>query len=209
MTLTASQKCYEIIDQASRVRSSDYIGLQGREEFNAAAIHASELIFSAAVLLNDGHHAPALFLAITSFEEIAKIKAGHMRGWGQQVEEVKRGKDPLFSHTDKHKIALDPIVLIGNRLANTIGQQRVEEIFEGYADGTSSTLRESSLYFSRDKTSLKIPSVEICPKLTVEHILVAIELYADFFYFMTQAVSEACERLDVLFEEMAELYRAS
>jgi AbiV family abortive infection protein len=209
MTTQKSLACARLIDAAWKVRSADYIGLKGRDEFNAAALHVRDLITSASLLLESEHHAPATFLAIAAFEETAKIKAGHSRSWSDSVSDVKRSKDPLFKHADKHKIALDPILLIGNRLAKTIGKSRVDEIFAGYADGSFSGLRERSLYFSRDSTGLKLPATQISPKEAMEHVLIAIEIFADYFYFMTAEVSIACDQLDILFASIAERYAAS
>ena len=207
MTTPESLDCARLIDAACSVRSGDYIGLNGRDEFNAAAYHARDLIVSASHLLSIGQHAPATFLAITAFEEIAKIKAGHTRSWGHSVSDVKRSKDPLFNHTNKHKLAVDPILLIGSRLANAIGQTRVEEIFAGYADGSLSGLRERSLYFSRDSTGLKLPNAEVSTQEAMEHILISIEMFDDYFCFLTAEVSIACEELNALFDSIAQQYR--
>jgi len=207
MTTPDSLKCAQLIDTAWNVRSTDYVGLKNRDEFNAAAGHARDLIVSASQLLGFGQHAPAMFLAITAFEEIAKIKAGHARSYGHPVSDVKRNKDPLFKHSDKHKIAVDPILLIGTRLANTIGKSRVEEIFARYADGSLSRLRERSLYFSRDSSGLKLPAAEISPREAMEHILIAIEIFDDYFDFMTAEVSVACEQLNAVFDSVAERYK--
>lgn len=209
MATSDSLKCAQLVDAAWNVRSADYIGLQSREEFNAAVHHVRDLIRSASELLGSDHHAPAMFLAITAFEEIAKIKAGHARSWGHSVSDVKRSKDPLFRHTDKHKIAFDPVLLIGSRLARTIGKSRVEEIFARYADGTLSELRERSLYFSRDSSGLKVPATEIAARDAMEHVLIAIEMFDDYFDFMTKEVTIACEELNALFGSIADRYNAS
>lgn len=206
MVTQDSLNCARLIEAAWNVRSSDYVGLKSLDEFNSAAAHTRDLILSASQLLYFGQHAPATFLAITAFEEIAKIKAGHARSWGHTVSDVKRSKDPLFRHADKHKIAVDPVLLIGNRLANTIGNSRVEEIFAGYADGSLSGLRERSLYFSRDSTGLKVPATEISQQEAMEHILIAIEMFDDYFDFMTAEVSVACEQLNALFDAIAGRY---
>ena len=121
---------------------------------------------------------------------------------------MKRGKDPLFRHSDKHKIAVDPILLIGNRLANTIGKSRVDSIFDGYADGSLSSLREQSLYFSRDSVKLKLPAMEISRRDTMEHILIAIEMFDDYFDFMTAELSVSCDQLNEVFDKIAAMYNA-
>ena len=201
-----SRDSFSLAHDASKVRSAGFVGLKSAEEYNAAANHARDLIISAYHLLNHGYHAQAFFLAITSFEEIAKIFAGHSRSWGDSIPDVKRGKDPLFCHSDKHKIAVNPVLLIGTRLADTIGKSRVDEIFEGYADGSLSGLRERSLYFSRDGSGLKLPANEISPRDAMEHILIAIEMFDDYFDFMTAEVSVSCDQLNILFDAVASKY---
>jgi len=199
-------KSARLANAAWSVRSADYIGLQSRDEYNAAANHARDLILSSWHLLKEGYHAPSFFLAITAFEEIAKVRVGHARSWSNEVSDVKRGKDPLFRHSDKHKIAVDPILLIGTRLADTIGKSRVDSIFDGYADGSLSSLREQSLYFSRDSAKLKLPAIEISPRDTMEHILIAIEMFDDYFDFMTAELSVSCDRLNKVFDKIAAMY---
>jgi AbiV family abortive infection protein len=199
----------DLIVESCAVRSPDYTGLHDRGEFNAAAGHVRDLVVESIILLRAGAHARSLFLAVTAFEELAKIKVGHMRSQGRTTTDVKRGKDPLFNHASKHKIAFDPVLLIGKRLANSIGADRVREIFALYAGGTYSALRERSLYFSRGGDGLKLPSVEVTLTLAAEHVLIAIEAFDDFFDFMTQGVSEMCEQLNGLYPEVEGVYRRS
>ena len=140
---------------------------------------------------------------------MAKVKVGHSRSWGTTTSDVKRGKDPLFNHVSKHKIAFDPVLLIGKPLANSIGADRVSEIFSLYADGTYSPLREQSLYFCRGNDGLKLPSNEVTVTLAAEHVLTAIEAFDDFFDCMTQGVNEMCEQLNGLYAEVEGVYQRS
>lgn len=198
-----------LTDEASLVRSAEYTGLHGREEFNAAGLHVRDLILSAYTLLKAGFHGPSLFLSITSLEELAKVKAGHTRSWGTGATDVKRGKDPLFSHPDKHKIALDSIALLGKRVEASLGRERILEIIRAYADGRHSWLRETALYFSRDQKSLKLPSVEISAAMAAEHLLIALEVFYEYFIGWTAEVSVACNELDQLYSQVDELYKSS
>ena len=196
------KKGFHLEYEASIVRSAEYTGLHDIEEYNAAVFHVYELIRATYTLFINGSFAPSLFLAITVLEEIAKIKSGHMRSWGDGREIVKRGKDPLFSHCTKHKIAFDPIHLIGERISNSIGHARAKEIFEKYASGDYSYLREESLYFSRKKDGLHIPSHKINQRLAAEHILIAIEIFSDDFWGMTTEASEICDMTNVIYSEV-------
>lgn len=188
---------------ASEIKSSGYIGLQSQDEFNDTAKHISDLIRSAYILFTNRFYGPCVFISITSFEELAKVKAGHMRSWNKGIPVVKRSKDPLFNHSDKHKIAVDPILLIGKRLKSSLGRDRVESIFQKYETGEYSHLRETSLYFSRDQQGLKLPSTEISGKLAAEHLLLAIEMFDDYLDFMTEEVYLLCRDLNQIYSEIA------
>lgn len=128
------KKGYHIAYDASQIYSEDYIGLINKDGYNAAVSHIYDLIRAAYTLFIAQYFAPCLFLTITIFEEIAKIKAGHNRHKAQ-LKKVKYSKDPLFNHNKKHKIAIDPIYLIGDKIANSIGKQRADEFFHKYENG--------------------------------------------------------------------------
>jgi AbiV family abortive infection protein len=204
-----NKKGYHFAYDASVVISDEYIGLLDRDEYNAAIYHVYELINSASVLFLAKHYAPSVFISITVFEEIAKIKSGHMRSWSDDKKEVRRSKDPLFQHTKKHKIAVDPIYLLGDRLANSIGKERAEEFFAKYESGEYSALREQSLYFARDKKELHIPSQKISSVLSAEHLLVTIEIFSDEFFGMTAEACEVCDRADALYAEIEHQFKNS
>ncbi|MGL5101947.1 MAG: AbiV family abortive infection protein [Plesiomonas sp.] len=203
------KKGYHIAHEASLITSDEYTGLHGREEYNAAVAHICDLIRASYTLFMNGSYAPSLFLSITVFEEVAKIKAGHMRAWGGEREKVKRGKDPLFNHGKKHKITVDPIYLIGDRIANSIGAERAQEIFESYESGKYSSLREESLYFARTNKGLHIPAKSIDLRLAAEHFLIAVEIYSDEFWGMTAEASEICDTTDELYSEIEDVLKSS
>ncbi|WP_102798397.1 AbiV family abortive infection protein [Bowmanella denitrificans] len=85
-----NKKGYHFAYDASKVTSDEYIGLLDRDEYNAAISHVFELLNSSAILFFAKHFAPSVFLSITVFEEIAKIKSGHMRSWSEGKREVRR-----------------------------------------------------------------------------------------------------------------------
>lgn len=181
--------------EASVIFSDGYTGLHSREEYNDAVTHIYDLIFASYTLLKNDSFAPSLFLSITIFEEIAKVKAGYMRATQQKnLLKVKRGKDHLFNHAMKHKIAISPVYLIGDRIANSIGADRAKEIFEGYSSGEYSSLREKALYFARDNESLHIPSKYVDSNLAAEHFLIAVEIFVDEFWGMTASASTICDK---------------
>lgn len=197
-----------LASEASVVSSDEYIGLLSIEEYNAAVSHVFDLIRASYSLFNSESYAPSVFISITVFEEVAKIKAGYMRSWNSENEKIKRHKDPLFNHVKKHKIAIDPLYLIGNRLAKSIGKKRVEEIFSKYGSGELSSLREKSLYFARNETELHIPSKKISSGLAAEHLLIAIEIFSDEFWGMTAEASETCDKTNEMYDKVESILKS-
>tara|TARA_R110001606_G_C15386111_1_gene650981 strand:+ start:96 stop:731 length:636 start_codon:yes stop_codon:yes gene_type:complete len=200
---------HRIAYEASLSVSDGYTGLHGRDEYNAAIMHIFDLIKASYTLLMANIAAPSLFLSITIFEEIAKVHAGHMRSRREleTKQRVKRSKDPLFNHSKKHMISIDPLFLSSERLYNSIGKERVEEIIANYEIGKYSYLREKSLYFSRDNEGLHIPSKVISINLSAEHLLIAIELFNELFWGMTAAASIAGDETDELFSRVAQMLK--
>jgi len=203
-----NKKGYRIAHEASQLVSDEYIGLLNRDEYNSAISHVCELIRASHTLFKVNSYAPSVFLSITVFEEIAKIKAGHMRPWGDDKVHVKRHKDPLFQHRQKHKITVDSFYNCA-RISNSIGDKRSKEFFSKYESGEYSSFREESLYFSRDKRGLRIPSEIIDLKLAAEHLLIAIEIFSDEFWGMTGEASEICDTTNDLYNHVESILKNS
>lgn len=198
---------HHIAYEASLTVSDGYIGLHSRDEYNAAILHIFDLIKASYTLLSTSSLAPSLFLSITVFEEIAKVHAGHMRSRDtlKTRQRVKRSKDPLFNHTKKHRISIDPLFLSSKRLYESIGEDRLKEIITSYETGKYSSLREQSLYFSRTNEGLHIPSRLVSIELSAEHLLIAIELFGEMFWGMTKIATIASEEADEIFIKVSQL----
>lgn len=201
-----SRDFIEAIEQACSTRSANLLGIFTCEEYEAAVQHVASLIRAAHVLLMADHHAVCLFLAITTFEETAKIRTANHRTRYSNAPLTKRGKDPLFSHSKKHLIAFDPVLLIGDRLANSIGESRIKQIFS--SSSSLFELRESCLYFSRDNSGMKVPSTEISKATAIEHLLIAVEMHVDAFWGMTDNCTEICKSLDLLYPELERILKS-
>lgn len=201
-----TKKGYFIAADASSVFSDGYVGLKGREEYNEAVSHVFDLMRASYTLFNTGSFGPSLFLSITIFEEVAKVRT---RMWDGERKNVKRGKDPLFSHQKKHKISVDPLYLSAERLISAIGNERLQEIFKGYESGDYSSLREDSLYFARNIEGLHIPAKVIGLRLAAEHLLMAIELFCEIFWGTTGEASIICDGTDDLFVLVADVLKRS
>jgi len=68
------KKGFHLAHDASVVVSDEYIGLLSKDEYNAAVGHVNDLIKASCLLFKSHSYAPSVFLSITIFEEIAKIK---------------------------------------------------------------------------------------------------------------------------------------
>jgi AbiV family abortive infection protein len=203
------KKGYHLAYEASLVVSEGYVGLLNRDEYNHSICHVFELIYASYTLFKTGSYAPSVFLCITVFEEIAKITAGHMRHRVDEAKQVKRHKDPLFQHGKKHTITLDPLYLTSRRISNSIGKERADEFFDKYENGEYSSLREGSLYFSRDKHGLHIPSQKINVVLSAEHLLVAIEIFSNLFWGMTAEASIICDNTNEMYDDVESIFKSS
>ena len=50
--------------------------------------------------------------------------------------------------------------------------------------------------------------MEISRRDTMEHILIAIEMFDDYFDFMTAELSVSCDQLNEVFDKIAAMYNA-
>jgi len=89
------------------------------DQFNLACEHITQLLSDASTILGVGSHATATFLAITALEETVKVHLGMYR---RSATPMKRPKDPLYKHKEKHALALGPTVAMGSRLQEAIGE---------------------------------------------------------------------------------------
>jgi|SRR5688572_2801493 len=112
------------------------------EEFDEAGEHIVQLLKDSSLLLENRSAATACFLAITALEETAKL---HIDLFRHSNVTVARGKDPLFKHKEKHRIAAAPTLAMGSRLQTAIGEARLRELMDLARNGGLATLRESCL----------------------------------------------------------------
>jgi len=171
------------------------------EEFNAACEHIVRLLTDASILLEAGSHATAAFLAITAIEETAKVHIGTYR---RSTTPVARRKDPLFGHSEKHKLALGPTVAMGSRLQAAIGEGRMREIMALGQAGGLVKIREAALYVAQDAGGLVTPNSAVSVDTSRELLLLAIEAFDDGLVGYTNRSLELGEATDALFVKWAE-----
>lgn len=185
----------------SRAVGSGTTLLHSAEEFDAATAHALSLLRDSSALLASGSHATAAFLAITAIEETVKIHIGSYR---QNPEQARRGRDPLFQHAEKHRLAAAPTVEMGERLPQAIGEERLQTILEEARTGALVRVREQSLYFDHDGRSQQIPAAVVDPARARELLLFAIELFDDSLVGMTDRSMAFGQDADAMFERWRE-----
>jgi AbiV family abortive infection protein len=189
------ENTYELINDSIKISSEKLIGFKSTEEFEKALFHVKHLIKSSILLLENKFSNQSLFLTITAIEEIAKIEVCVNRGFYERTK-VNRKKDPLFNHSSKHKISANPIILVGERLKKSIGEDRIIEIFKKLHSGEFIEIRENCLYFERNNEKLKIPNEIINKKYSFETLLIAIEMIDDKFWGLTKLASEISDELN-------------
>lgn len=185
------------------VESASAVGKQittSTAELNQACEHIVSLLCDASVLLDRGSHATSAFLAITALEEIAKIHVGMFR---HSNTEVKRSKDPLYKHKEKHRIAGSPTVAMGARLQAAIGEDRLRGLLEVMRGDGLIHLREAALYVDRSNGALTVPSQVISVSQARELLLLAVEAFDDAFVGYSNWTFEASKTTDSIFERWA------
>jgi AbiV family abortive infection protein len=171
-----------------------------KEEFNLACKHIAQLLDDSSHLLEVGSHGTALFLAITALEETSKV---HMGIYRRSNEQVKRSKDPLFSHEQKHRIAVGPTVAMGSRLQAAIGEPRMLELIELARSGGFVPLREASLYIQQEGDLLRTPSEATSRQTAREVLLLAVEAFDDALVGFTDHTYTLAARANAVFSKWA------
>jgi len=171
-----------------------------KDQVNAACEHITQLLQDASVLLELGSHATSAFLSISALEETAKVHIGMYR---RSTNELKRSKDPLFKHRQKHELALGPTVAMGNRLQAAFGEQRMRELIEIGRAGGLVQIRESALYVKQQSEQLLVPKEIVSIMTSRELLLLAIESFDDALVGYTNETFELAAQTDALFIKWA------
>jgi len=182
---------------------SIFTGKDPIREFDSACDHVIQLLRDSHNLFNLGSFATSLFLAITALEEKTKIEVSFFRS-RESSDAINRKVDPLFSHKQKHAIALPEVLLIGGRLEKVIGEKRVRDFLNMAEKGGFVTLRESALYIDRGNTGLKLPESEIDKATARAVLLLAIEAANDSFTGGTDHSWEIGNELDSMFTQVCD-----
>lgn len=170
------------------------------EQFDIACNHIVQLLADASTLLDAGSHATATFLAITALEETSKV---HMGMYRRSTTPLRRSKDPLYKHGQKHLLALGPTLAMGSRLQAAIGESRMNELIELGRSGGLVGLREAALYVEQHGDALNAPKTIVATSTARELLLLAVEAFDDALVGYTNHSFELGKQADAVFEKWA------
>ncbi|GAA0208425.1 hypothetical protein GCM10009123_14870 [Kangiella japonica] len=167
------------------------------EDFNRACDHILVLLEDSFQCFERDSWGTSVFLSITAIEEVAKAEVGLYRRDGKL--EVKRGKDKLYNHKEKHRMAVLPTVFMGKRLEDALGKERCAELLKEAAHGDFRNLRESALYFTNSNGQFVTPANVVTKEKAKEFLLLALETADDRLVGCTGHTGLIENRMDQMF----------
>lgn len=168
------------------------------EEFNCICEHIVQLLEGASMLLAVDSHATAAFLSITALEETAKAHVGMFR---RGTTPIKRSKDYLYKHGEKHRLVLGSTVAMGSRLQAAIGEDRMLALIALAQKGGFVIMREAALYVEQKNGFFSTPSAVIPRSTARELLLLAIEAFNDALVGYTTRSMELGDKADEVFDK--------
>jgi AbiV family abortive infection protein len=172
------------------------------EEFNRGCDHVLRLLESAVLLFLNEDYPTTIFISITAIEEIAKLEIAIFRNKNRTEQTTRRYEDHLFQHKNKHIIALQEIIVVGTRLPEAIGEDRVRELLDMAESGDLVRMRESSLYADTVDGQFLVPSERFTKSDGRDLLLLALEVWDDRLYGLTSHSYTIDKRMMELFEKI-------
>lgn len=192
-----SHRFFDTVDKA--------IGFGGpaadRDTFDKIAAHAIRLIEDAMTLFRASSFGSAVFLAVTSMEEVAKAEISIYRRKPRKKGEALRS-DPLFSHKSKHVISVRPTTFM-SPLPSLIGQEACDRLLRHAQNGKLIRLRESGIYSELGTTRTTTPEDAITRERAREIILLAVSVGQDVLVGYTRYSNVYEAALQRSFDELA------
>lgn len=148
-----------------------------RHSFSKVSHHAMRLLEDAMIAYRARSFGTAVFLAVTSIEEVAKAEMAFFRR-GPAKPDVRIRSDPLFNHKAKHVIGVRPTTFMG-KLREILGIEACKRLQTEAQSGALMQLREAALYSSLDEVETTIPAEVIWPERAREILLLALEVADD------------------------------
>ncbi len=173
------------------------------DDFDRGCRHTVQLLNDSYLLYRNCSYATSAFLAICAIEEIAKVEVAMFRKVPRSEMSRNRKNDPLFSHRKKHSIAIQEVIVIGKRLVDAIGENRLRDLMNLEKNGKLVELRESALYADNVEDAFVCPSERIDKALSRELLLLAIEVWDDRLIGWTNHTYELEKQVSRMFEDVA------
>ena len=193
----ASDVFFEAVDEAVQFAGPRL----ARHSFRKVSQHAMRLIDDAMTAFRNGSYGTAVFLALTSMEEVAKAEMSIFRR-GPGHPEVRVRSDPLFSHKAKHVISVRPTTFMG-RLRELLGEEACKRLQADAQRGELINLRETALYTTLGEHETTTPAEVILPAKAREILLLALEVADDILVGYNKETFVMGEKLGVWMEEVA------
>ncbi|MCV3418374.1 AbiV family abortive infection protein [Campylobacter lari] len=189
-------------DEINKVLSAgSSFTIKTTEEFNKCINHILQLIKDSCFLYKVGSYGTSTFLSITIIEEVAKV---HMGLYVKNIE--LKTKDFLKNHVSKQKIATNYTILLGKRLNEAIGVDRIKNIMKLANEKRLTQIREEALYCDVKDNNLQTPSDMIDKKFAREILLFAIESFDDNLVGHSEHSYKISDITDKIFEEIAKKF---
>ncbi len=173
--------------------------VQSVHELDKAIKHIVQLLSDSYVLYSNNSFSSSVFLSITACEEVVKA---HLGPFTDGKTSNGKPKNMFRDHKTKHMLAAMPTIPIGSRLEKAIGKTELERMMNMAQNSGFVQLRESSLYFQREKDILIVPSDKIDKNLARVLLLFALEVFDDALVGTTTFSMEIDKKIDTIFEEL-------
>jgi len=176
--------------------------IQSVDEFNKAIEHIVQQLSDAYILYENNSFSSSVFMSITVCEEVAKA---HLGSFFDGTIANGKSKNIFRDHKTKHILSAMPTVPMGSRLEKAIGKTELKKMMNMAHNSGFVQLRESALYFQREKGTLIVPSDKIDKKTARSILLFALEVFDDALVGITTYSMEIDKKTDAIFNKLAKV----
>ena len=174
--------------------------IQSIDEINRAIEHIVQQLSDAYMLYENNSFSSSVFMSITACEEVAKA---HLGSFTDGTTAKGKPKNIFRDHKTKHILSALPTVPMGSRLEKAIGKAELTKMMNMAHNSGFAQLRESALYFQREKDTLVVPSDKIDKKTARSILLFALEIFDDALVGVTTYSMEIDKKTDSMFNKLA------
>lgn len=188
-----------ILEVAKVLNGESIFFIKTADDLNVGIDHLFRLINDSYILYQNKSFASSVFLAIAVIEEVAKIHmALFVKGTNTYVK-----KDKLRDHKSKEMIGVNYSICMGTRIKETLGDERLEKLYNLAYSGKLKELREKSIYCERCDGAVVTPYDIITQDFSKSILLFAIESFDDNLVGLTTHSMDVSIKTDTLFESLS------